>query len=134
VPLVVVREAPVTLSIRWQYPTDLSVVLVLHGGLDWAGSADLRAAISVAVARHPRPSAIVVDLSGVEFVDEFGVGTLTVAGRICRQIGIDLALGSPSPVVRRLLGMERSERLPSRHPPVRSVAGMGMRMGGPETG
>jgi anti-sigma B factor antagonist len=130
----VIQEAPVTLSIAWRYPTDLSVVLVLRGGLDWAGSADLRMAISVAADRHPRPSAIVVDLSGVEFIDEIGVGTLVVASRICRQIGIDLAVGSPSPLVRRLLGMERTGRLPSRNAPERSAVGIGMRVGNPGTG
>lgn len=123
-----------TLSVAWQYPTGGSVVLVLRGGLDWASAADLRAAISAAVARHPRPSTIVLDLSGVEFIDEIGVGTLVVGSRICRQIGIDLAVGSPSPLVRRLLGVGRTERLASRNPPGRPVATTRMRVGSSGTG
>jgi anti-anti-sigma factor len=124
----------VTLSIVWQYPTDRSVVLALHGGLDWASAAELRTAISTAAARQPRPSTIVVDLSAVEFIDEIGVGTLVVGGRICRQIGIELAVGSPSALVRRLLGMEHTGRLPSRNLAVRPVATTRMRVRSPGTG
>jgi anti-sigma B factor antagonist len=93
----------VELTITWQHPTNRSIVLALTGALDHAGAVELRAAISAAVTRQPR--AIVVDLAGVERIDEAGVGTLVVADRICRQIGIDLAVRSPSPLIERLLGI-----------------------------
>jgi anti-sigma B factor antagonist len=92
----------VELTITWQHPTNQSIVLVLAGVLDYAGAVELRAAISAAATRQPR--AIVVDLTGVERIDEAGVGTLVVADRICQQLGIDLAVRNPSPLIERLFG------------------------------
>ena len=91
------------LTITWQHPTNQSIVLVLAGVLDYSGAVDLRTAISAAATRQPR--AIVVDLTAVERIDEAGVGTLVVADRICRQIGINLAVRQPSPLIERLLGV-----------------------------
>jgi anti-anti-sigma factor len=93
----------VEFTVTWQHPTNKSIVLLLSGTLDHVGAVELRAAISAAVTRQPR--AIVVDLAGVKRIDEAGVGTLVVADRICRQIGIDLAVRSPSPLIERLLGI-----------------------------
>lgn len=110
-----------TLSKAWQYTTDQSVVLDLQGELDYATAPDLRAAISEAATRHPRPSMIVVDLSQVGFIDDIGVRTLIVGNRVRNQVGIDLAVRYPSPLVRRLLGMARNERLDRRNSPVGRV-------------
>ena len=97
-----------SLHIAWQATTTDSLVLDLRGEIDYASAAELRTAISTAVTRHPRPPAIVVDLSSVTFVDRVGAGTLIVAERICRQIGIDLVFKNPSPVVRRVLAPRRA--------------------------
>jgi anti-anti-sigma factor len=94
-----------TLSITAQQTTSRSTVLVLDGALDCLTAADLRAAISAAVARQPSPLRIFIDLHAVTDIDDTGVGTLIVAGRICRDIGIDLALRHPSPLIRQLMGM-----------------------------
>jgi len=100
----------VTLSITWQHPSDQATVLILRGVIDYASAAQLRAAISAAAARQPQPPTIVVDLSGVEFIDDTGVGILVVGNRICRRIGIDLAVRNPSPLIRGLLGMTDTSR------------------------
>ena len=99
-----------TLSITWQHPTTQSIVLLLRGVLDYASAAELRAAISAVAGRQPAPRLIVVDLSAVEFIDDTGVGTLVVGNRICHQIGIDLAVRNPSPLIRRLLGISDTPR------------------------
>lgn len=103
-----------TLSITAQ-TTDRSTVLVLDGVLDCVSSVDLRAAISAAVARQPSPGKIVIDLAAVDHLDDTGVGTLIVAGRICRDIGIELAVRHPSALVRQVLGMD-DHRFSGRHP------------------
>jgi anti-sigma B factor antagonist len=101
-------EAPVTLSITWQQPTNQTIVLTLHGDIDYATAAELRAAISAAATRQP--PTIVIDLSDVELIDDTAVGTLIVGNRICRQLGIDLAVRNPSPLIQRLLGMTHTRR------------------------
>jgi anti-sigma B factor antagonist len=100
----------VTLSMSSRHTSDRSVILALRGEVDYASAPDLRAAISTAAARDPRPPRIVLDLGGVTSIDHVGVGTLVVGARICRQIGIDLAVLSPSPLIRRLLGLPESQR------------------------
>ena len=95
----------VTLSITARHPTDRAAALVLHGVIDYRSVADLRAAISAAVGRQPALRVVVLDLEAVTFVDDIGVGTLVVAGRICRDVGINLVARRPSPLVRQLLGM-----------------------------
>jgi anti-sigma B factor antagonist len=52
-------------------------------------------------------SRVVLDLAGVTFVDSSGLGALIVARNSVRDGGGSLALVSPPPVVRRLLGSTR---------------------------
>ena len=94
-----------TLSMRWRDTPDRSVVLALRGEVDYASAPDLRAVISAAAVREPRSARIVLDLSGVTFIDRVGVGTLVVGSRICAQLGVDLAVSNPSPLIRGLLGL-----------------------------
>lgn len=93
------------LSMSWRYTLDRSVVLALCGQLDYASAPALRAALSTAVVRDPRPPRIVLDLGGVTSIDRIGVGTLVVANRICAQVGVDLAVSNPSRLIRQLLGL-----------------------------
>lgn len=104
-----------TLSITAQQTTNRSTVLVLDGVLDCVTAADLRAAISAAVAQQPSPLQIIIDLQGVGHIDDSGVGTLIVAGRICRDIAIDLVVRHPSPLIRQLMGMS-DHASGGRHP------------------
>lgn len=114
-----------TLSITSQPATNRSTVLLLGGVLDCHTAVELRAAISAAVARQPSPGRIVIDLQNVRSMDDSGVATLVVAGRICRDIGIDLAVRHPSPLVRQLLGMSdhtKNGRHPARRRTPQTVA------------
>jgi anti-anti-sigma factor len=92
----------VTLSITARHPTERSTVLALRGVVDYRSAADLRTAISAAAGRRPAPDRIVVDLRRVESIDKAGVGVLVVGSRICRDMGIDLAVRNPSPLLRRV--------------------------------
>jgi anti-sigma B factor antagonist len=52
-------------------------------------------------------SHVIIDLSHVTFVDSTGLGALIAARTSARQRGGSLALVSPPPMVRRLLGATR---------------------------
>jgi len=53
-------------------------------------------------AREPR---IIVDLTGLEFIDASGVGALSRARRHARNAGGDLLLAAPQGLVRRVLAI-----------------------------
>jgi anti-sigma B factor antagonist len=87
--------------------TDLSmcacedhVVVTLRGELDLIDAAYVAATLA-AVADH-RP-AIVVDLTGLEFIDLSGVKALARGRRQARKAGGDLVLALPQPQAMRLV-------------------------------
>jgi anti-sigma B factor antagonist len=78
------------------------VVVVVRGELDCATSGELRAAI-IHLLNHGGIAAIGLDLRAVQFLDSIGIGTLVVAERICRQVGVRLRLTAASVFASRLL-------------------------------
>ena len=87
------------------------VVVRAAGELDLATAPLLRRAI--VSAGSPGPLDVVVDLSGVTFVDAAGLGALLDGSEAVRKGGGDLCLSSPSPMLRRMLRLlELEARLP----------------------
>jgi len=89
------------------FSTDLSmcacdghVVVTLRGELDLIDAAYVAATLAALADRQP---AIVVDLTGLEFIDCSGVKALARGRRQARQAGGDLVLAVPQPQVMRLL-------------------------------
>jgi anti-anti-sigma factor len=78
------------------------VVIALHGELDLADAAVVAAALGVAAAREPR---IIVDLTGLEFIDASGVAALSRGRGYARDAGGDLLLAAPQGRVRRVLAI-----------------------------
>lgn len=72
---------------------DGHVVVALRGELDSADAAEVTAALAAVAAREPQ---IVVDLSGLEFIDSAGVAALERARGHARRAGGDLLLAAPS--------------------------------------
>lgn len=70
------------------------------GNLEFATAADFRSALADLGARR-----LVLDLSGVAFVDSTGVGALIGSLRRAREQGGDVVLCSPRPSVARVLGL-----------------------------
>jgi anti-sigma B factor antagonist len=64
-----------TLTLRADNEDD-AICLVLFGELDLAGSPDLGRALRDCIARHHR---VVVDLSGLDFIDSSGIEVLIEA-------------------------------------------------------
>jgi anti-anti-sigma factor len=80
----------------------------VRGELDIATAPLLRGVLDTVYAR--RPERVEVDLSGLTFVDVYSMTTLVAARRRLAARGAVLVLRSPSPVVRRLLGLTGFDR------------------------
>lgn len=81
-------------------------VVRLHGELDLAYAAPVRAALlGVAGAE------VVVDLSGLNFIDASGLSALLAARREMAEQGRRLVLAGPSPQVRRVFELTGLGRL-----------------------
>jgi anti-sigma B factor antagonist len=80
------------------------VVAVLRGELDVADAANVAARLAVIASRERE---VVVDLSGLEFMDSSGLAALVRARKNARDAGSDLVLAAPPQQVLRLLNITR---------------------------
>ncbi|MEU4214717.1 STAS domain-containing protein [Actinoplanes sp. NPDC026623] len=77
------------------------VTVVLRGEVDVLNVGQVRVALEEALESRPRT--IVVDLSGLSFIDSSGLGSLTFGFQRARDSGIAFRLARPGPAVRRIL-------------------------------
>jgi len=78
-------------------------VVALRGELDLMDAADVADALEAFAAHEPR---IIVDLSGLEFIDVSGVAALSRVRRHARDAGGDVLLAAPQQrMVRRVLSV-----------------------------
>ena len=82
--------------------SDGHVVVSLRGELDLLDAAAVAAALRTVAARDLW---IIVDLSGLKFIDAAGVAALSRSRRQARNAGGDLLLATPQPRVRRVLAL-----------------------------
>jgi anti-sigma B factor antagonist len=88
---------------------DLVTVISAEGRLNMASAAELRETVAAAVfAARPR---IVVDLSGVDFMDSSGLGALVGCLKTARQAGGDLRIAAPSEQVTMVLQLSNLDRI-----------------------
>jgi anti-anti-sigma factor len=80
------------------------VTVFVRGELDCATTDQLRAAITE-LLNGGGIAAIGLDLRGLEFIDSTGIGTLVVAQRICREVGVRLRLTAVNAFAARILGV-----------------------------
>jgi anti-anti-sigma factor len=76
-------------------------VVELRGELDIANSDDLRERLSAIRGSHG--VLLVLDLSGLEFMDSHGLSVIVNCYKAAVEAGGDLVLAAPRPVVRRTL-------------------------------
>ncbi|GAA2390950.1 hypothetical protein GCM10010420_13670 [Streptomyces glaucosporus] len=107
-------EPPETLSVEVRPLSGGRLLLVLVGELDHH-SADLVTG-EVRSALEAGAAAVLLDLSGVSFIDSTGVTRLLLAHRTARAAGGRLALIAPSGPVRRLLSLTGIDRVLACHP------------------
>ena len=82
--------------------SDGHVVVALRGELDLADAADVTVVLEALIALEPR---IIVDLSGLEFMDASGVAALLHGRRQARDAGGYLLLAAPQRLVQRVLAI-----------------------------
>jgi anti-anti-sigma factor len=92
------------LLIRTSDLGDRCVQLTLVGEVDCATAADLREAINEVLCEH-NAATVYVDVAGITLLDSTGIGTLVVAHRIARDVGVRLVVVNPSRFVARLFGV-----------------------------
>ena len=78
------------------------IVVSLRGELDLVDAAAVAAALGAVAARDLW---IIVDLSGLEYIDAAGVAALTRGRRQARDAGGGLLLAAPQPQVQRVLSI-----------------------------
>lgn len=88
---------------------DLVAIIRGEGRLNMVSAPLLREAVTEAIAGgRPR---IVVDLSGVEFMDSSGLGALVGCLKTARQAGGDLRISAPSDQVVMVLQLSNLDRI-----------------------
>ncbi len=85
------------------------LLLRLYGEIDHHSAVGLREELDSLLLQE-RPRRLVLDLSGIEFMDSAGLGLLMGRYRLMRELGGVMALSAPNPRVMKILhvaGMER---------------------------
>lgn len=83
-------------------------VVQIHGEIDLNTSPEVRSTIG-RVARPGRQ--VVIDLTGVDFLDSTGLGSLVWARKRMRRDGGDILVTCPQPTVRRVLEISGVTRI-----------------------
>lgn len=83
------------------------MVVSLSGEVDIMRSPDLQASLQDAINRIPGKGAVVVDLSGVTYMDSSGVATLVRGLQLSRKKGVGLVLCSLQDRVRSIFEIAR---------------------------
>lgn len=78
-----------------------TVTVALHGEVDVATVGQVRQVLTDAIAT--RPASVVVDLSGLSFIDSTGLGALVFGFQRARDARIPFRLARPSVGVRQIL-------------------------------
>ena len=83
---------------------DGQVIVALRGALDVADAVSVAAALTAVAARQRD---IIIDLTGLEFIDSSGVAALVRGRRQARYAGGELLLAAPQQQVLRVLTLTR---------------------------
>jgi anti-anti-sigma factor len=86
------------------------VLMWVRGDLSYATATQFRTAISTAIFSSPRPSRLVVDLGDVATTDQTGIGSLVVANRICRHVGVQLDVRHPGAILKPMFGLNPNDK------------------------
>lgn len=89
-------------------------VVGIVGELDLAGVPAARAAITEAVRMH-RPPRVVIDLTGVEFIDSMGLGVVVGALKRVRGDGGELRVAVATERVSKVFALTGLDRLVTLH-------------------
>lgn len=96
-------------SFRSREATDGATVIEPVGRLDMVAAPQLKALVASAVSDGLTP--VVVDLTGVEFMDSSGLGALISGLRATRQVGSDLRIAGAGGQVVAVLELTNIDRI-----------------------
>lgn len=94
-------------EIQIREPKPGAVVVSLSGEVDIVRSPDLQMSLQEAIGRLSGKGAVVVDLSGVTYMDSSGVATLVRGLQLSRKKGVGLVLCSLQERVRSIFEIAR---------------------------
>ena len=80
-------------------------VVAVMGELDVASCGALGERLTALVEGRPAPQCVIVDTSGVDFVDACGIGILVTATRQAEERGVPLRIILPSRALQRVLAL-----------------------------
>ena len=93
-------------------------VVALEGDVDLQSSPAVRQQLLACFEKHTR---VVVDLSGVTYIDSSGVASLVEAFQLARKKSGTFALAHVSPAVMRVLSLARLDRVFTIHPDIEAA-------------
>ena len=88
-------------------------VVALHGEIDLESSPAARGVLLRAVQRR---QPLVVDLSGVSYIDSSGIASLVEAFQVARRAGTRFSLAAMSPSALRVFELARLDQVFTIHP------------------
>lgn len=94
-------------------------VVVVSGDIDVSHALTMRETLGQAQGNGARP--VVLDLTGVGFIDSAGVGLLVGAHRRATDLNSQCALAALTPTVARVLQLTRTDRMLTVFPDVEAA-------------
>lgn len=87
-----------------------AVIAVIDGEIDHHRAKGLRESIDERIYTD-RPKCFMADMSGVTFMDSSGLGLILGRFTLCRELGVDFKLLSPSDEVMKIIELAGAQRL-----------------------
>lgn len=108
-----------TLDITAQHHADRTAVLTLSGRLSAVNVSELRSAVTSVVDQGW--SHVLLELSGVSFIDSSGLGGIISGLKTARQAGGDLRLVAPAEQVMMILKLTNLDQILAVYPTIESA-------------
>ena len=90
--------------------TGTELKIKLRGEIDHHSAVAVRGAIDD-MLRSKRPSQLVIDMSGVDFMDSSGLGLIMGRYAVMRELGGQLLIADPSPATEKIMSLAGMERI-----------------------
>lgn len=87
-----------------------TVIARIDGEIDHHRAKGLREVIDERIYAD-RPKCFMADMSGITFMDSSGLGLILGRFTLCRELGVDFKLYSPSAQVMKIINLAGAERL-----------------------
>ncbi len=93
---------------------DQTLIAVLTGEIDHHSARSLRAEIDDKIELY-QPTSLVLDFSGVTFMDSSGIGLIIGRHRLMETVGGEVVIQNPQPHIQRVMRLSGMERIAHIH-------------------